>query len=159
MNEQNFGGARASVATRGERNSRAGWKRRSVIVAAAVLAGCATTGPTLGPDSPVAEKERVVGERASARWQAIIRKDFAAAYEYFSPASREVISAGGFTARMSVFPYRAIKVDKVECEREVCTVNLTLTYDNPQMKMTNVPTPLQESWVIDREQAWFVFRD
>lgn len=130
-----------------------------MIVAAAFLAGCATTGPTLGPDSPAAEKERVVAERASARWQAIIRKDFAAAYEYFSPASREVISAQAFTGRMSVFPYRAIKVDKVECEREVCMADLTLTYDHPQMNMTNVPTLLKESWIIDRGQAWFVFRD
>ena len=81
------------------------------------------------------------------------------AYAYFTPASREVVRPGDFATRMSRFPYRGVKVDKVECEDEVCTVDLTITYDNPSMRMTNVPTLLQEKWVIEGGQAWFVFRE
>jgi hypothetical protein len=60
---------------------------------------------------------------------------------------------------MSRFQYRGAKADKVECEGEVCKVSLTLTYDFPPMRMTNVATLLQESWIIERGQAWLVFRD
>jgi len=135
------------------------WRTLMVGVIAAVAAGCATTGGRLAPDSPAAVKQEAVGKRAEERWQAVIRGDYQAAYEYFSAASREVISAGGFAARMSKFAYRSAKVDKVECEREVCTVGLTLTYDFPPMRMTNVPTPVWESWIIERGQAWLVFRE
>jgi hypothetical protein len=125
---------------------------------AALAAGCAAMGG-LTADTPAAAKEAAVGKRAEERWQAVIRQDFEGAYAYFSPASREVISLGAFTARMSRFQYRTAKTDKVECEAEVCKVSLTLTYDFPPMRMTNVPNLLQESWIIERGQAWFVFRD
>jgi hypothetical protein len=58
---------------------------------------------------------------------------------------------------MSKFPYRTIKVGKVECVAELCTVSMTLTYDFPEMKMTNVPTLVQEKWLIERGDAWLVF--
>jgi len=51
-----------------------------------------------------------------------------------------------------------VKIDKVECAAEVCNVKLTLTYDYPPAKTTGVVTPLDENWIIDRGQAWFVFR-
>ena len=54
--------------------------------------------------------------------------------------------------------YRAVKIDKVECAAEVCTVKLTLTYDYPPAKTKGVVTPLDENWIIDQGQAWFVFR-
>jgi len=130
-----------------------------LVVASAVVGGCAPAGLMgLNKDSPAAVKQATVGKRAEERWQAVIRGDYEAAYAYFTPASREVIPAGGFAARMAVIPYRAAKVDKVECEEEVCTVSLTLTYDFPPMKMKNIATPLQENWLIERGQAWLVFR-
>jgi hypothetical protein len=130
-----------------------------LVVASMAVGGCASTGLTgLDKDSPAAVKQATVGKRAEERWQAVIRGDYAGAYAYFTPASREVIPAAGFAARMAVIPYRAAKVDKVECEQEVCTVSLTLTYDFPPMRMTNIATPLQESWLIERGQAWLVFR-
>ena len=129
----------------------------ALAVASTLVGGCASTG-SLGKDSPAEVKQAVVGKRAEERWQALIQRDFDRAYGYFSPASREVIRVSDFSQRMSQFPYRAVKVDKVECEAELCTVSLTLTYDFPQMKMTNVPTPLQESWLIDGGQAWLVYR-
>ena len=35
---------------------------------------------------------------------------------------------------------------------------LAVTYDNPAMKMKNVPTVQEEKWIIERGQAWLVFR-
>ncbi len=126
----------------------------ALALVSTLVGGCAG----LGRDSPTEVKQAVVGKRAEERWQALIHRDFDRAYTYFSPASRQVIPIGDFSKRMSQFPYRAVKVDKVVCEAELCTVSLTLTYDYPQMKMTNVPTPLQESWLIEGGQAWLVFR-
>ena len=63
----------------------------AVAVLALLTAACAT----LSPDSPKEEKVKVVTERATARWQAIIGKDFAAAYEYMSPVNTGDGDAGG----------------------------------------------------------------
>ena len=131
-----------------------------LVLMAVAVAGCASTGSeSLNKDSPAETKQAVVGKRADERWQAVVRGDYQGAYAYFSAASREVLSAGDFAARMSKIAYRGISVDKVECEAEVCTVSLTLKYDPPGLRMTSVPTPLQENWIIERGQAWFVFRD
>jgi hypothetical protein len=131
----------------------------ALAVVSTLGGGCASIGSSgLSKDSPPEVKQAAVGKRAEERWQALIHRDFDRAYSYFSPASREVIRLVDFSKQMSQFPYRAIKVDKVECQGELCTVSLTLTYDFPQMKMTNVPSPLQESWLIEGGEAWFVYR-
>jgi hypothetical protein len=128
----------------------------ALAVASTLVGGCASMG--VSKDSSPEVKQAVVGKRAEERWQALIQRDFDRAYGYFSPASREVIRIGDFSQRMSQFPYRTVKVDKVECEAELCTVRLTLTYDFPRMNMKDVPTPLEESWLIQGGQAWLVYR-
>ena len=130
-----------------------------LLIACAMVGGCASPGwGGLNKDTPAAEKQAAVGKRAEERWQALIRGDFEAAYAYYTPASREVVRAADFAARMSKFPYRSVKVEKVECDAEVCTASLSITYDHPAMNVTNVPTSLEEKWVIEGGQAWLVFR-
>ncbi len=41
------------------------------------------------------------------------------------------------------------------CEAETCLVKLLITYDAQMMK--EVHSPLEESWVIDKGQAWYVW--
>jgi hypothetical protein len=155
MIEQDFAWLRASVATR--RGSR--WRARWVgVVAVAVVAGCANTGGGLAPDSPAALKEKVVAERANARWQALIKRDYDGAYAFFSPASRETTSLSKFQAQIQAIEYRAVAIEKIECGAEVCKVTLQVTYDFPPAKIRGVVTPLDENWIIDKGQAWFVFR-
>ena len=115
-------------------------------------------GGGLAKDSPPAVKEAAVAERAKARWQALIKRDYERAYTYLSPASREATTLAKFQTRIANMEYRAVNVDKVECVAEVCNVKLTLTYDYPPAKARGVVTPLDESWIIDQGQAWFVFR-
>ena len=59
---------------------------------------------------PTEEKVKVVTERAAARWKAIIGKDFAAAYEYMSPASRATVTPAGFKTIASRLDYRDAEV-------------------------------------------------
>jgi hypothetical protein len=127
-------------------------------IVAVVGAGCATPGGGIAKDAPVAVKEAAVAERAKARWQALIKRDYQGAYAYFSPASRETTSLSAYQARIATIEYRAATIDKVECVAEVCNVKLTLTYDYPPAKIKGVVTPLEESWVIDQGQAWFAYR-
>jgi hypothetical protein len=127
------------------------------VAVAAVAAGCASMGG-LTKDSPAAEKEAVVGERAKARWEALIRKDYGEAYGYFSPPSKDRTTLSAFQAKVASIEYRAVKIDKVQCAVETCTVRLTLTYDYPQARAKGVVTPLDENWIIDKGQAWFVYR-
>jgi hypothetical protein len=122
-----------------------------VAVLAVLTAACAT----LGPSSSNEEKVKVVSERAQARWNAIIGKDFAAAYEFLSPKSRATVTPAGFKAIASRLNYRAAEVKSVTCEAETCLVKLLITYDAQMMK--GVHSPLEESWVIDKGQAWYVW--
>jgi hypothetical protein len=119
--------------------------------------GCATTGGLSKESSPEA-KSAAVAARASARWQALIARDYKGAYEYLSPASREAVSLSRYQERIEAIEYRAATIERVECEAEVCRVFLRLTYDFPPAKARGVVTPLDESWIIDQGQAWFVFR-
>lgn len=137
---------------------RAGFGVGLVAFGAVVVAGCAAMGGGLEKESPTAVKEAAVAERAKARWEALIRRDYEGAYAYFSPSSREATTVAKFEAAIRAIEYRAVAIEKVECVAEVCKVMLKVTYDFPPAKATGVVTLLDESWIIDRGQAWFVFR-
>lgn len=130
-------------------------RRAGRYLAVAVLAALTASCATLTPTSPEAEKVKVVTERATARWKAVVGKDFAAAYEYFSPASKSTVTPQGFKAVASRLDYKEGRVDGVKCDAETCVVKLTITYDTKLMK--GVHTPLEESWIITRGQAWYVW--
>ena len=136
---------------------RRGCAKVLVVAVAAGVAGCAALGG-LSKDSPAAEKESAVAERAKARWQALIKRNYQEAYGFFSPASKDATSLSAYQSKIATIDYRSVSVDKVECAAEVCTVKLTLTYDYPPAKAKGVVTLLDENWIIDKGQAWFVFR-
>lgn len=119
------------------------------------VAGCASMGGGLSKDAPAGVKEAAVGGRAKARWDALLRQDYEAAYDFFSPASRQTVSLAKFRGQKRVVRYRAANVDTVVCEREVCKVSISLTYDHAAMK--GVVTPLKETWLIEDGQAWLVY--
>jgi hypothetical protein len=135
------------------------WRVRARCVVTMLLvatAGCATTSGGLTKDTPAETKQSVVRERAEARWQAMINGDFPAAYAYLSPASREMVTVGTIEARAKgAITYTGIKVDTVSCEALACKVKLWLTYDHKLMK--GVTTPVDEAWIIDGGQAWYVW--
>jgi hypothetical protein len=131
-----------------------GWALAASVVV--FVGGCAATGGSLTKDTPVETKQAMVRERAEARWRAIIKGDYPAAYAYLSPASRELVNLGTFEARMTgVVKYTGIKIDTVSCEAAACKVKLWLTYDHKVMK--GVTTPAEEAWIIDGGQAWYVW--
>jgi len=128
--------------------------RHACRVAATVLllglAACATT-----PATPEA-KQAAVTKRATAKWDAMIKDDMEAVYGYMSPASRQVVTLDRFKANIRRGSFREAKVDRVTCEGDACQVRMLVTYDHQHMK--GIITPLTESWVFDRGEAWFVYR-
>jgi hypothetical protein len=130
-----------------------------VAVALGMMAGCAT-GPggqaPMGATTPE-PRESLVKRRAEARWDALIKGDFKASYAYLSPASRAVVSLESYSARTGQRSYREAKVDSVGCESETCRVRLFLTFDHRLMQ--GITTPVEETWVFDGGQAWFVYRE
>jgi hypothetical protein len=138
------------------------WIWRAGIAASLMVAGCATTGGGLTKDSPPEAKAAVVKERSNARWTALIKGDTDAAYAYLSAGTRELISLEQYRGRMKTGGFRAVQIEKVDCETETCQVGLVLTYDFAQMKgggsAKGITTYLQETWVLEKGQAWFVWR-
>ena len=139
---------------------RRGMRFVAVAVLGTVVASCAT----LSPNSPDEEKVKVVTARATARWQAIIGKDFAAAYDFMSPATRATVTPAGFKTVASRIDYRNAKVTEATCEGGTCRVKLILTYNaglsirgGQTTPMNGINTPLEENWVIDKGQIWYVW--
>ena len=136
-----------------KRRQLAGWGGIGLVVA--LLAACATTaGQFVTEQSPPEVKKEVVTARANARWQALLRGDLAAAYEYLSPGVKAEMSLDLYKGKHKVGMYRAAKVESVTCEADVCTVNVSLTYDFRQTK--GIVTPMFEKWVISDGRAWYV---
>jgi hypothetical protein len=133
----------------------------ALVVAAGALgvAGCAIVPPGGAPEAGLTEAARVatVTKRAEERWTLLIKGDVKAAYAYLSPASRAVTSLERYEARTRTGNFREYKLDRVSCEAETCRVRLFLTFDHRVMQ--GVVTPIEETWVFEGGQAWFVYRE
>jgi hypothetical protein len=125
----------------------AGW----LSLLALGLAGCAG----IGVDSPEA-KQRLVAERAQARWQVLMRGDVEGAYQFLSSGSKAATSLEAYKSKIRPGAWRGAKVNKVECEAEICKVSMQITYDTRRMR--GIQTPLDESWIIENGSAWYIYR-
>ncbi len=122
---------------------------------ALVFAGCAGTLGGLTKDSPTEAKAEAAKARAQAKWAAILQGDLDTAYMFLSPASRTLVSREAFKAQARR-PFKSMVVDEVVCEPEICKVRITAYFDHPRMK--NAPAPVEENWVLEQGQFWFVAR-
>ena len=131
------------------------WLCGAIVALAAT--GCATA-PWGGftADSSQEKKSAAVRERAEARWQALIKDDIATAYGYLSPTTRDVVSLDQYKGKVARGTFRNVKIESIECEAELCKVRLRLTFDRPRMK--GMVTPLEENWIIERGQFWYVLQ-
>jgi hypothetical protein len=150
----------APPATRGRCGDTRRWASAMVAAAAVAtlaLSGCAgMAGFGINKDSDPTAKQKVVAERAEARWQSLIKGDLDAAYAYLSEGSKATTPLDVYKAKIRPGMWRQAKVEKVECEAEVCKVQMQITFDHKLMK--GVQTPLNESWIIEKGSAWYVYR-
>lgn len=122
----------------------------------AALAACASQPPA--PSAPAANtpeaRQAYVAERVKARWAALIKDDLDAAYAFMSPGSRTVTSLEKYKSSTRRGAFRQVVVDSVICDSDACKVRLMLTYDHRQMK--GITTPVNEAWIFESGQAWYV---
>ena len=115
-------------------------------LAVVVLGGCAA----LDSRPP----EEVVKARAQQRWDALVKGDFKAAYEYLSPGSRAVLTPEGYASGLRAGFWKAAAVDKVLCEKpDVCDTTTTIEYE---FRGSRIKTPLKETWIKEGSSWWFV---
>ncbi len=120
-------------------------KAAVVAVLCIGLAACATIG---------ASPEAAVRERATARWNALLKGDFQEAYAYLSAGSKAVLAEKDYVARLRKGFWKSARVEKVECATPTsCDVALTIEYEY-QGRLAK--TPLRETWIRDSSEWWYV---
>ncbi len=127
-------------------------------VVAAMLAilvgGCASMQDVndLTPDA----KKALVSKRVNARWAALIKGDLDQAYTFMSAGSQTATPLEVYKVKIKPGMWRAVKINSMDCDAEVCRVNMTLTYDHRMMK--GIQTPFQETWILEKGNAWYVYQ-
>jgi hypothetical protein len=125
-----------------------GTKIAGFIAVSLLLASCATAVKQSRPD------EEVVKERSQARWDAMVKGDFMAGYQYLSPAGKSVYSEEQYEGGYKRDFWTAAHVEKVECVTvELCEADVRIAYKLGAMEMQ---APLREKWVKQDSQWWFV---
>jgi hypothetical protein len=75
------------------------------------------------------DKQQIVARMAQSRWDALLKKDFAAAYNLVSPASRTVVTLENFQRKSSMVTWKEASVRKVECSADdLCAVQMDVKY-------------------------------
>ncbi|HRN75288.1 MULTISPECIES: hypothetical protein [Ottowia] len=117
--------------------------------ALALLAGCAA----LQPKTP----EQIVAERSLARWNALIKRDFAAGHAYYQPAFRAAFKPAD--VEQVDGPPRAhhARVQQVSCEAERCTARVVFKLNTRSARRGTweIETVRDETWVRQDGQWWY----
>jgi hypothetical protein len=131
----------------------------AIWIAVLSLASCAVSpigdGDAGRAATPEARKA-AVESRAQARWDALIKGDLEKSYSYLSPASKSTLTFEQYKGVTRKSGFRNAKIDSIDCDAQACTVKLMVTYDHKLMR--GIRTPVEETWVFDKGQAWYVYR-
>ena len=127
--------------------------RLALILALAGLSACAATPGNQGTD-------RVIPERAQARWDALLAGDIETAYTYLSPGYRSTMSVVDYGISLST---RRVKWKSAEyldhqCEEQRCAVSLKIGYSvaqpMPGVKAYESFNVRDETWIYTDGQWW-----
>ena len=130
---------------------------RKILIATAVLAplllsACATT-----PASP----EDIVRERAQLRWDSILSRDYATAYELYSPGYRSQATPVDFEISMRLRSVRWTSAEfySVECGENTCEVTFKVGWrvntPVPGVAVYNGSSYIPGQWVRTRGEWWY----
>jgi len=103
-----------------------------VLLSLMLLSACATT------PSP----DEIVKERAEARWEALLSRDYASAYSFYSPGYRSTTSATDFEIEFRLRRVRWTMAEYMDhdCEENTCSVSFRMGY------RVGSPVPGVNSW-------------
>ncbi len=110
-------------------------------------------------------QQALLAQRVTARWDALIRRDFETAYSFNSPNYRELFPLNVFKSQFGDgAAWRRVEVVKVELKGEdaaMVGINLYFGYhhlsaEKPEME---IKTYVQEPWVSVDGQWWYVMKN
>ena len=125
-----------------------------VLLAIMLLSACATTS--------TASRDKIVMERAQARWELLEARDYAGAYALYSPGYRSVVSVTDFEVnlRLKRFRWTSATYQAHTCDENTCTVSFQVGYK------INAPVPgvgvftgwdvVNDKWVKTGGKWWFL---
>lgn len=145
---------RVQQSTRERSRLRASFARAVTLFATAlVVAACAAT-----PAGP----EDTLVQRAQARWDAILARDYDTAYALYSPGYRSATSRTDFEIeiRSHRISWTSATYREHACEGRVCTVTFDIEYTAPR------PVPgvnkwegkgtVEDTWIQSSGEWWYV---
>ena len=97
------------------------------------------------------DAERVLVDRASARWQLLAKGDYKGAYEFLTPSSKAFKPFAEFEAEAAASALREVKATRAECDSAGrCSVTLVAKARLQQAKigMMGVPVLTHEVWAL-----------
>ena len=122
-----------------------------------ILAGCATyPGGGVTAESPPEVKQKVVMERAKARWQAVMQQNVEQAYGFLSPGSKATTPLAVYGGKARFKGIKSANILSAVCEAETCKVRADVVLEHRLMK--SIPFELEENWVLENGQYWYVWR-
>jgi hypothetical protein len=133
----------------------------AVLLAAGLLAGCATPSAGVGMASAVAmpaKAEDAVRARAQQRWDWLVTGKYEDAYTYTTPAFRGLNTAQNYRNRFGTgASWTGARVQSVECAApERCTVQVAVdTRVVARGFRDPITTSVVETWLLERGQWWY----
>ncbi len=133
--------------------------RTNTIFLALVSAALLSSGCQPGEDA--SSQPQSLEERAQARWDHMIARDFAEAWAYYTPGYRQTTSAEEFAATVRGRPVRWEEATVVahNCEGDRCEVLVEVSYRVPQapsgLSDARGRRDLTETWIRTQEQWWY----
>ncbi len=104
--------------------------------------------------------QQIVEDRATQRWQLLIRRDFSAAYQYLSPGSRETtpenIYVGKFGGATQWLEAKQVSSD---CVEDLCRITMAVNYrihHKYYPKGIENTRKFKEKWVRSDGQWWYL---
>lgn len=117
-----------------------------------LLAGCATLGPAKSA-------EDIVLQRAQARWNAMVDRDFATAYKYLTPTYRATVPQRRYANKFQgPVSWESATAKSAKCEEKKCSVLIEISFRTvlPGHHDRQMSTHFDETWVLE-EAEWFKF--
>lgn len=135
------------------------------VIAAGASSPQAGDAGDAGAANESSVQSAVIKKRVVARWDALIRKDFAAAYEFASPAYRSTFSLDAFKRNFALgrVAWRRVDVASVDFKGDDAAevgVRIYFLYHQPQVGgPVEMSTTIRESWVRVGEQWWYLVKE
>lgn len=129
--------------------------RLGFILTLAALSACAVT-------STASKTDKIIPERAQARWDALLSGDLETAYSYYSPGYRSTMSVVDFgvSLRLRRVTWTSAEYQDHSCEEQRCDVKVKIGYmvvkavpGMDEFRSTNVR---DETWVKTDGEWWYL---